>query len=157
MARCAYLLVLTQRDTDTSSDNIVLSRAHGKLRLYIIDWEMARPARPEFDIGELTGAALSFSRKYQVQDTFPFIPALHQSYRQHKTIDPLRIARATGIDVMGFGTVLPWARNESEEFLKCVTMSGFELLQLSHSGDMESIKSRSVLKHLFECEAQQII
>ncbi|KAF8601474.1 hypothetical protein BDV93DRAFT_558320 [Ceratobasidium sp. AG-I] len=138
-------------------DNVVVSRAHGGLRLYIIDWEMARPTRPKFDIGELTGVALSFTRKHGVQDSYPFIPALHQAYCRHQTLDPLRIARASGIDAMGFGTVLPWAKNGKEEFLKEVTMSGFELLRLSHSGDVESIKSKSVLKHLFGSESQQVI
>ncbi|KAF8601472.1 hypothetical protein BDV93DRAFT_585234 [Ceratobasidium sp. AG-I] len=130
-------------------DNILVSTAQEGLRLYIIDWEMARPARPEFDIGELTGMALSFTRKHEVQDTYPFIPTLHQAYRRHQNLDPLRIARASGIDAMGLGTFLPRGKFQNPEFLKGVTMSGFELLCLSHSGDVESIKLKSVLKHLF--------
>ncbi|KAG9085494.1 hypothetical protein FRC06_003579 [Ceratobasidium sp. 370] len=140
-------------------DNVLVSRApeHGGLRFYVIDWEMARPAPPEFDVGEITGVAASFARRYGVQDVYPFIPALHQAYSRHRTLDPLKIARLTGIDMMGFGTVLTWARGESEEFLRQVTLEGYELLQLSRNRDMDGIKTKSLVKQLFAADSQQII
>jgi len=140
-------------------DNVLVSQApeHGGLRLYVIDWEMARPAPPEFDIGEITGVAASFARRYGVQEVYPFIPALHQAYSRHRTLDPLKIARLAGIDTMGFGTVLQWAREENEEFLKQVTLEGYELLQLSKNRDVHAIKTRSLVKQLFTTEPQHTI
>ncbi|KAG8689559.1 hypothetical protein FRC08_010896 [Ceratobasidium sp. 394] len=140
-------------------DNVLVSRTpeHGGLRLYIIDWEMTRPAPPEFDVGEITGATASFARRYGVQDVYPFIPALHQAYSRRRTLDPLKIARLAGMDMMGFGTVLPWAREESEEFLEQVTLEGYELLQLSKNRDVSAIKSRSLVKGLFTVEPQHMI
>ncbi|KAG8689672.1 hypothetical protein FRC08_010832 [Ceratobasidium sp. 394] len=140
-------------------DNVLVSRApeHGGLRLYVIDWEAAKPAPPEFDIGEITGATASFARRYGVQDIYPFIPALHQAYSRRRSLDPLKIARLAGMDMMGFGTVLPWAREESEEFLKQVTLEGYELLQLSKNHDVDAIKTKSLVKHLFTVESQPMV
>ncbi|KAG9085495.1 hypothetical protein FRC06_003580 [Ceratobasidium sp. 370] len=137
-------------------DNVLVSRApeHGGLRFYAVDWEMARPAPPEFDVGEITGVAASFARRHGVQDVYPFIPALHRAYSRHRTLDPLKIARLTGIDTMGFGTVLKWAREGSKEFLRQVTLEGYELLQLSRNCDMDGIKTKSLVKQLFTAESQ---
>ncbi|KAG9078761.1 hypothetical protein FS749_009175 [Ceratobasidium sp. UAMH 11750] len=138
-------------------DNVLVSRIpeHGGFRLYLIDWEMTRPAPPEFDVGEITGVTASFARRYAAPDGFPFVPALHQAYSRHRTLDPLKIARLTGIATMGLGTGLPWAREEDEEFLKQVTLEGYELLQLSKNHDVEAIKTRSLVKELFTAESQR--
>lgn len=118
---------------------------------------MARPARPEFDIGELTGVATSFALRHDVHEGYPFVSALHKGYRQHRTLDPVRIARAAGIDMMGFGTAMPWIQDESDAFLKELTMVGFELFQLAQKGDVESIRTRSLVKYIFDPELQQTI
>ncbi|KAG9095604.1 hypothetical protein FRC07_011069 [Ceratobasidium sp. 392] len=140
-------------------DNVLVSQApeHGGLRLYIIDWEVAKPSPPEFDVGEITGAATSFARRYGVRDVYPFVPALHRAYNKHRTLDPLKIARLAGMDTMGFGTVLPWARGESEEFLKQVTLEGYELMRLSKISDINTIKTKSLVENLFPTEDQQMI
>ncbi|KAG8752576.1 hypothetical protein FRC12_011882 [Ceratobasidium sp. 428] len=140
-------------------DNVLVSQGpeHGGLRLYVIDWEMARPAPPEFDMGEITGAATSFARRYGVREVYPFVPALHRAYSQHRTLDPLKIARLAGIDTMGFGTVLTWARDHTEEFLKQVTQEGYELLRLSKDRDVDAIRTQSLVKELFAANPQQMI
>ncbi|KAG9082065.1 hypothetical protein FRC07_014319 [Ceratobasidium sp. 392] len=144
---------------DFSLDNVLVSQAseHGGLRLYIIDWEMAKPSPPEFDVGEITGAATSFARRYGVRDVYPFVPALHRAYSRHRTLDPLKIARLAGMDTMGLATILTWARGESEEFLKQVTLEGYELMRLSKTSDINTIKTKSLVKNLFPTEAQQMI
>ncbi|KAG8700368.1 hypothetical protein FRC09_005995 [Ceratobasidium sp. 395] len=140
-------------------DNVLVSQApeHGGLRLYVIDWERAMPAPPEFDVGEITGAATSFARRYGVREVYPFVPALHRAYSRHRTLDPLKIARLAGIDTMGFGTVLTWARDHTEELLKQVTQEGQELLRLSRDGDVSTIRTKSLVKDLFTSESQQVV
>lgn len=127
------------------------------LRIYIVDWEAAHPAPPEFDIGEVTGTAVSFTRRNCLQEDFPLVPALHQAYRRHRTLDPLRIARATGRDIMGFGTLLARAKSLSENFVREVALTGLELLRLAEEGDEKTIREKSLVKHLFLPESQEII
>lgn len=110
---------------------------------------MTRPAPPEFDIGEVTGTARSFARHLYPQGDYPFVSALHQAYRQHRTLDPARVATVTGIHVMGMGTVLPWVPGESEEFLREVTLTGYELIRLAHGRDENGLKENKIIKHLF--------
>ncbi|QRV82168.1 phosphotransferase enzyme family protein [Ceratobasidium sp. AG-Ba] len=140
-------------------DNILVSLVpeHGGLRLYVIDWEMVRPAPPEFDVGEITGTALSFARRYEVHDSLPFIPSLHRAYSQHRCLDPLRIAGLAGMDAMGLGTVLTWARDENEEFLRQVTSEGRALMELAHNHDLNGIKTKSVVKDLFSSGGQHMV
>ncbi|KAF8603908.1 hypothetical protein BDV93DRAFT_606586 [Ceratobasidium sp. AG-I] len=132
-------------------ENILISRApeHGKLRLYIIDWEVVRPAHAELEIGQVTGVGVSFARRYGVQDVYPFLPALHRAYSQHRTLDPVRTATAAGLDTLGFGMFVPWTRKQGEEFSKGLVMAGFELLELAHKKDEEAIRTKSLLKHLY--------
>ncbi|KAF8601470.1 hypothetical protein BDV93DRAFT_558316 [Ceratobasidium sp. AG-I] len=139
--------------------NVLVSRDHqyGKLRLYIVDWEMVRPIDPEYDIGEITAAGMSFAHRYGVQDTYPLLPALHHAYRSHLTLDPSRVALVTGIDVIGACAMMPWARDQSEDFLKCMTTEGCKLLKLSLEGAEESIRTLKVMKELFGRESQQLI
>lgn len=131
--------------------NILVCRVpkSGELRIYIIDWEVARVTTPEFDIGELTACALSFGQTYYPQGDFPFIPALHKSYRKYRALDPIRVATATGIDTLGFGTSRKWELDRGEEFLNTIALGGFELLQLAHDGDEQAIKRKTVVKELF--------
>lgn len=123
--------------------------------MYIIDWEVARPAYAEVDIGEITGVGVSFARRYGVQDVYPFIPALHRAYSRHRALDPVRIATAVGIDTLGFGTILRWARNEDDSFFKEVVKIGFELLELVEKKNEGAIRTKSFVKHLFSSDLKQ--
>lgn len=111
---------------------------------------MARSAHPELDIGEITGSAFSFLHQFYPKDDYPFIPALHQAYRQHRTLDPTRAAIKTGIAMIG--TVPSWALGDREEVYRGIAMSGLELIRLARDEDEKRIK-QSLLKHLFLLES----
>ncbi|KAG8735929.1 hypothetical protein FRC10_010000 [Ceratobasidium sp. 414] len=132
-------------------DNVQVSRApDGSLRLYVIDWEMVSLAPPEFDIGVFTGMAAPFARRYSVQEVYPLIPAMHQAYSKHRTLDPLKSARLVGIYMMGFGTLgSEWTAGQNDDFLKQIALEGFELLELSQNGDQDANED-PLLKYGFD-------
>ncbi|KAH7322139.1 kinase-like domain-containing protein [Rhizoctonia solani] len=144
---------------DCSLHNILASppSKDGVMRVYLTDLEMARASYPELDIGELTASTVSFSRLCCPNIEQPFISALHQAYRRHRTSDPGRVGLATGMDFMGLGTVLPWAREQSETKLQGLAATGLEVLRSSFKEDGHSIKANPILQHLFSTTSQQMI
>ncbi|CAE6470867.1 unnamed protein product [Rhizoctonia solani] len=136
---------------DCSLQNVLVSPpSEGRdMRIYLLDLEGARMSCPEVDIGRLTASAISFELLYYPSSDRPFIPALHQAYRLHRTLDARRLGILTGMDLIGFGPVLPWAKGQDEEKLKRVVMKGLELLKSSIKEDEELIITNPVMRHLF--------
>ncbi|CAE6376575.1 unnamed protein product [Rhizoctonia solani] len=136
---------------DCSLHNILVSPPSKErhMRIYLTDLEVARISGPEFDIGELTASAASFELLYYPNVDYPFIPALHQAYSCHRTLDPGRIAIATGMNLMGIGPLFPWARNKDEAQLRKIAVAGLELLKYSLNDDERLIQSSPILQHLF--------
>ncbi|KAG8714912.1 hypothetical protein FRC11_006505 [Ceratobasidium sp. 423] len=87
---------------DFSLNNISVHRLpnHGKLRVYIVDWELCRPACPESDLSELTGSWLSFAHYRRIGNDFPFLPSLYKAYREHYAVDRTRITLRVGLHTM---------------------------------------------------------
>ncbi|CAE6436093.1 unnamed protein product [Rhizoctonia solani] len=144
---------------DCSLHNILVSppSEHDKMRIYLTDLEMSRASYPEVDIGELTASIVSFGHICCPNVERPLISALHQAYRHHRILDPRRIGIATGIDLMGISTLLPWARDQSEIKIRGVAEAGLELLNFSIKGDENSIKANSIVQYLFLPSSQQMI
>ncbi|KAJ1301952.1 hypothetical protein OPQ81_000791 [Rhizoctonia solani] len=136
---------------DCSLHNILVSppSENSSMRICLIDLETARAGHPEFDIGALTATATSFTFIYHPNVDHPFVPALHQSYRHHRVLDPKRLGVTTGIDLMGLGTFMPWARGKDDAHLQGVAKAGFELLNSSVMGDDYLIKANRIVQHLF--------
>ena len=80
--------------------------------------------------------------------------ALHHVYRSYLTLEPLRLALVTGIDVIDSCAMLPWARDQSENFLKSISVEGCKLLRLSLEGAEKSIKAERIMRELFSCESE---
>ncbi|KAG8689926.1 hypothetical protein FRC11_014855 [Ceratobasidium sp. 423] len=127
------------------------------MRIYLVDLEGARTSSPEVDIGELTASAVSFGLLYYPNSDRLFIPALHQAYSRHCTLDAWRFGILTGMDLMGFGPVLSWAKSQDETKLRGVAVAGLELLKFSIREDEELIKANPVMKHLFSPHSQPMI
>ncbi|CCO35608.1 hypothetical protein RSOLAG1IB_05344 [Rhizoctonia solani AG-1 IB] len=144
---------------DCSLHNLLVSppSANCGMRIYLTDLEMTRASYPELDVGELTATVLSFTRLCSSSAENPLITALHQAYRRHRSLDSRRMAIATGTDLMGLGTVLPWATNQNETKLRELAVAGLELLKSSVKGDESFIKTNPVLRHLFLPQSQQIL
>ncbi|KAG8689927.1 hypothetical protein FRC11_014856 [Ceratobasidium sp. 423] len=144
---------------DCSLHNILVSppSEHDKMRIYLTDLEMSRASYPEVDIGELTASIVSFGQICCPNVEQSLLLALHQEYQRHHVLDPRRIGIATGIDLLGLGTVLPWARDQSETKLRGVAKAGLELLNTSISGDEHSIKANPIVQHLFLPLSQQML
>ncbi|CAE7177486.1 unnamed protein product [Rhizoctonia solani] len=144
---------------DCSLHNILVSPPSDNkgIRIYLTDLEMTRASYPELDIGELTASVVSFSSLNCPNVNQPFVSALHQAYRRHRALDPRRVGAATGMDLIGLGTVLPWARDKSEAQLRGLAVSGLELLSSSVKGDEESIKVNPIVRHLFSPQSQLVM
>ncbi|GAB1522441.1 hypothetical protein RhiTH_005558 [Rhizoctonia solani] len=136
---------------DCSLHNVLVSPpSEGRdMRIYLTDLEMARASYPEVDIGELTAMTVSITRLYSPSIERLFVASVHKAYHRHRDLDSRRMAIATGIDLMGLGTVAPWARDQDETKLKELALTGLELLRLSVKGDENSIRRNATLKHLF--------
>ncbi|CAE6466214.1 unnamed protein product [Rhizoctonia solani] len=144
---------------DCSLHNILVSppSEHRDIRIYLTDLEMARASYPELDIGGLTASVVSFSRLRCPSVEEPFLSTLHQAYGRHRLLDPRRVGIATGVDLMGLGTLLSWARDESETKLRDVAAEGLKILSTSVKGDEHSIKANPALMHLFSRSSQPLV
>ncbi|CAE6406988.1 unnamed protein product [Rhizoctonia solani] len=91
----------------------------------------------------------SFALIYHPNINHPFVPALHESYRQHRILDPRRLGITTGIDLLGLGTFMPWTRGKDEESLRDVATAGFELLNSSVTSDEHIVTTNRIVQHLF--------
>ncbi|KAG8795231.1 hypothetical protein FRC12_016872 [Ceratobasidium sp. 428] len=112
------------------------------IRIYIVDWETFGPAPPELDIGAMTGSALSFARQY---NDYPFLPALHKAYLQHRTLDPVRTATTTGMYALGMASLMPWAKSHQEDDLQEIRKTGLNLLKLAHDGSRKKIEEHTLV------------
>ncbi|CAE6420637.1 unnamed protein product [Rhizoctonia solani] len=136
---------------DFSLNNILVHRVldHKNLRIYVIDWELCRPACPESDLGELIGTWLSFAHYRCVGKDFPFLPSFHDAYRKHHAVDRTRMTLQAGLYTMGLGTTAPWVRGGGDEIHKQITMLGYGLMKLAQGGDDCVTNTESPLKFLF--------
>ncbi|KAJ1301950.1 hypothetical protein OPQ81_000789 [Rhizoctonia solani] len=141
---------------DCSLHNILVSPPSGgrDMRIYLTDLEVARISCPEVDIGELTASAVSFELLYYPGVNYPFIPALHQAYSFHRTLNARRIGAMTGTDLMRFGPIFPWARGRDEAELRKVAMAGLELWKTSIEEVDYSVKASPFVRNLFSRESQ---
>ncbi|CAE6470621.1 unnamed protein product, partial [Rhizoctonia solani] len=109
---------------DFSLNNILVHQPpdHGKLRIYVVDWELCRPACPESDLSEIIGSWLSFAHYHRIDNEFPFLPSLYKAYREHYVPDRTRIALRAGLHTMGPGTATLWVNAGGDEAHKQITM-----------------------------------
>ncbi|CAE6401450.1 unnamed protein product [Rhizoctonia solani] len=137
---------------DLSLNNILVHRIpdHRKLYIYVVDWELCRPACPELDLGELTGTWLSFAHYRRINSDFPFLPSLYKAYREHHAVDRTRTAIQTGLFTMGLGTTASWVRDGGDEIYKRTTLLGYEVMKLAHEGEDRVTSAENPLKTLFD-------
>ncbi|CEL63303.1 hypothetical protein RSOLAG1IB_05346 [Rhizoctonia solani AG-1 IB] len=119
------------------------------LRIHLTDWEMSRLGPPEFDIGEAVGVAMSIIHQHYPQGDHPYIQSLHRSYRQHRTLDPVKAARSTGVAIIGHSFVMPWVVGEDEQSQRNLASTGIALIKAAHDGNKDKIKSQNLVKELF--------
>ncbi|KAH7322135.1 kinase-like domain-containing protein [Rhizoctonia solani] len=136
---------------DSWPGNILVSppSATQGLRIYLTDWEMSRLGPPEFDIGEAVGVAMSLVYKRYPQGDHPYIQALHRSYRQHRSVDPIKAARSTGVAIIGHSFVMPWVCDKDEQSQRSLASTGIDLMKVAYDGDVDEIKKRGLVKELF--------
>ncbi|CAE6436101.1 unnamed protein product [Rhizoctonia solani] len=136
---------------DSWPGNILVSppSATQGLKIYLTDWEMSRLGPPEFDIGEATGVAMSLVHQQYPRGDHPYIQALLSSYRQHRTLDPVRAARSTGVAIIGHSFVMPWVCEQDEQSQRNLASTGIDLLKAVRSGSVDEIKKQGLVKELF--------
>ncbi|KAJ1301946.1 hypothetical protein OPQ81_000785 [Rhizoctonia solani] len=136
---------------DCTFQNILISPPSGgrDMRIYLTDLEVARASYPEVDIGALTASAISFRLLYYPRVDYPFVAALHQAYSRHRTLDPRRIGIATGVELIGFGSLFLGPDGQDETKARNVVVEGVKLLNFSINKDEDSIKSNPVVQNLF--------
>lgn len=119
------------------------------LRIYIIDWELARCARPELDVGSFAMMSWAVAHRYPAQDCYKLIQEFHKSYRKYLTLDAVHVARWSATDVMGFGTINRWAADRDERTLEGIARCGVDLMEAARERDTEFIKRSAVLQAMY--------
>ncbi|CAE6390527.1 hypothetical protein BN14_03969 [Rhizoctonia solani AG-1 IB] len=137
---------------DLSLNNILVHRVpdRSNLRIYVVDWELFRPACRELDLGEITGTWLSFAHYRRINVDFPFLPSLYKAYQEHHKVDRTRIAILSGMFTMGLGTTASWVRDGGDEIYKQTALVGYEVMKLAHEGEDRITSAGSPLKMLFD-------
>ncbi|KAG9081325.1 Carboxy-terminal domain (CTD) phosphatase, partial [Ceratobasidium sp. 392] len=124
--------------------NILVSTS-SDLRIYIVDWELTRCARPELDVARLATAAYSLTRDYPSPDgSFILMQSFVHSYRAHQTLDEIQLALSAGRDVM-----MPWITQREDGVKEQIAQSGLNLLKAAKERDVARIRRNSVLRDLY--------
>ena len=133
-----------------SKDNILVSNEPEEgLRLYVIDWELARCTRSEVDVGKFVMMSWSVADRYSSQDCFRLAQEFCKSYQKHYAVDILQVALRSGTELMSWGTIVKWARDGDEQTLKAITRTGVDLLEAARERDIDSIRKSVVLRQMY--------
>ncbi|KAG9087674.1 hypothetical protein FRC07_012769 [Ceratobasidium sp. 392] len=130
-------------------DNILVS-LEPELRIYIIDWEMTRCARPELDVAHFATAAHSLAHIHPPTPDFILMQSFMQSYNAHFKLDSVQIALSAGRDVMSFGVGMPWTRHREDRVKEEIARCGFELLESARANDVEGIRKNVVVRAMYD-------
>ncbi|KAH7322157.1 kinase-like domain-containing protein [Rhizoctonia solani] len=122
-------------------DNILVSTT-GDLRIYIVDWETARTARPEHDLAQFATAAFTLEH---VHKRMPLMREFFKAYKVHMELDESYMATYAGRDMLSFGVVMPWIRHRDESVKQPIAQLGLELLEAVQTGDKQALRKNPVL------------
>ena len=119
------------------------------LRVYIIDWEMARCAQPEMDVGSFAMMSWSIADRYPSKDSFRLVQEFYKSYRKHFSVDVVQVGLWSGTDVMSYGSTVKWAKDRDERTLESIARTGVDLLEAVRERDVDSIRKSLVLRDMY--------
>ncbi|KAF8596495.1 hypothetical protein BDV93DRAFT_571882 [Ceratobasidium sp. AG-I] len=131
-------------------NNILVSNGPEKgLRLYVIDWELARCAQPELDVGNFAMMAWSIAHRYPSQDYFRLVQEFYKSYRKHYAVDIVQVALWCGVIVVSWGTIMEWAEDRDEQTLEAIGRAGIDLLEATREKNTDLIRKSVVLREMY--------
>ncbi|KAF8596497.1 hypothetical protein BDV93DRAFT_514114 [Ceratobasidium sp. AG-I] len=131
-------------------NNILVSNGPEEgLRLYVIDWELARCARPEVDVGSFAMVSWSVAHRYPSQSCFRLIQEFYKSYRKHYAVDIVQVALWSGVIVVGWGAMMEWAADRGEQTLEAIAKAGVDLLEAAQEKNTELIRNSEVLREMY--------
>ncbi|KAG8787900.1 hypothetical protein FRC12_015141 [Ceratobasidium sp. 428] len=128
-------------------DNILVS-LEPELRIYIIDWETARCARPELDIAHFAVSVYSLACLHPSSD-FTLMQSFMQSYNAHFALDDVQIALSGGRDVLSFSLMESWIQHQENQVKEGIVQPGLELLEAARAEDVEKIRKNVVVRDMF--------
>ncbi|KAG8743628.1 hypothetical protein FRC12_015004 [Ceratobasidium sp. 428] len=123
--------------------NILVS-TDPQLRVYIIDWELARCARPELDVGQFAAAAYSLTHEHPSCGDFTLMQSFIKSYNVHFALDEVQIGLAVGREVM-----MPWITEQDDRAKESIARDGLELLVSARKGDVTGIKKNPITHNMY--------
>ncbi|KAF8606173.1 hypothetical protein BDV93DRAFT_553937 [Ceratobasidium sp. AG-I] len=134
-------------------NNILVSEDPTKgLRLYIIDWEMARCARPELDVGIFAMVTHSVAYSYKAGDSFQLIQEFYKSYCKHYALDEVHVGMSGAIGVLSFGLEAPWVVSRGQRALEAIARAGFQLLEAVQQASASSIRTNPIVKNMYAAD-----
>ncbi|QRV97185.1 phosphotransferase enzyme family protein [Ceratobasidium sp. AG-Ba] len=134
---------------DLWPENILIS-TEPELRIYVVDWEMARCGRPEIDVGDMAAAVHSIAYIYPSNTSeFNFMRNFMRSYNKHYALNELQVAFSAGRDVMAFGADQTWLKSQDEGTKRKIVQCGLELLQAGVERDVKEIRNNLVVRNLY--------
>ncbi|QRV82163.1 phosphotransferase enzyme family protein [Ceratobasidium sp. AG-Ba] len=130
-------------------DNVLVI-TEPELRIYIIDWEMSRCARPELDVAHFATAAHSVVHLYPSSAAdFKLMQNFMRGYNEHFKLETVRVALSAGRDVLSFGVMMPWIRHRDESVKQAIVQCGADLLEAAHTGDVGRIIQNVVVRDMY--------
>lgn len=117
--------------------------------MYIVDWEMARSARPELDVAHFATAAYSLVHVYPTDESFQLMQSFYKAYSAHSELDAIQIGLSGGRDVMSFGVMMPWVRHKDDTVKEEIAKEGVRLLEAAKDGDAGRVMENQVVRNLY--------
>ncbi|KAF8596490.1 hypothetical protein BDV93DRAFT_500439 [Ceratobasidium sp. AG-I] len=130
-------------------DNVLVSEDEEQgLRIYIVDWEVARCTHPELDITQFATAAYTMTYVYPTK-SFQFMQSFYKSYKAHFEVDILRMGLSGGRDMMSYGIMMPWIRHKDDTVKEGIAREGLRLLEVAKDGDADAIRDCPVIRDMY--------
>ncbi|CAE6469952.1 unnamed protein product [Rhizoctonia solani] len=127
-------------------NNILVSASHN-LQVYIIDWEAARTARPEFDVAQFATDAYSLAR---VHKPMPLMHEFFKAYKKYMHLDEGNMALYSGRDLLGFGIDAPWLDHIDDDAKKPTAQVGIELLEAVRGDNKQALLKSPALFNMYQ-------
>ncbi|QRW05835.1 hypothetical protein RhiLY_04834 [Ceratobasidium sp. AG-Ba] len=142
------LLYLRYSNSILLIDNVLVSNVP-ELRVYVIDWELARCGRPEIDVGgmaaSLYGIACihpSYSSKLDFMQNFMW------GHGKHFELDDVQIAFCAGMSAICLSADKPWTKSRDEVTWRAMVQCGIDLLEAGIARDLEAITSNIIVENM---------
>ncbi|QRV76938.1 phosphotransferase enzyme family protein [Ceratobasidium sp. AG-Ba] len=130
-------------------DNVLVSNGP-ELRVYVIDWELARRGRPEIDVGGMAASLYGIACIHpSYLSKLEFMQNFMWRHEKHFELDDVQVAFCAGMSAICLSADKPWTKSRDEDTWRAMVQCGVDLLEAGIAGNLEAIRSNIIIENMY--------